>query len=194
LDEERGAREMGWCQESVVSRCRPETRGVSMQCSNPIACTCFCLSRGCPHHPLVAERRTVGGLRTSKGEKQVGRSFLFPFSPVPRHLLAALEGGASGAPCFRVPKSPAHGTLVPGPTEAGHWPSFFEVQFQRTIIGPLLIPASATPGGLSPSWTGDAWQGGGDRPASSFGCQSRESTAPTWNEHSTEAASADPDN
>ena len=72
----------------------------------------------------------------------------------------------------------------PGPTEPAHWPSFLEKQFRWTI-GPLRIPASATPGGLNRSWTCGclaAWGGQdsqkpGAQPAANLGLPSERAAA-----------------
>lgn len=71
--------------------------------------------------------------------------------------LPSLSGCPSGpsTPLFSQPKIPLPVALwSPGPAEPSHWSLFHKKQFRRTITGPLLIPASATPGGLSRFWAG----------------------------------------
>ena len=77
----------------------------------------------------------------------------------------------ASTPLFSQPKIPLPVALwSPGPAEPSHWSLFHKKQFRRTITGPLLIPASATPGGLSRFWAGgqlgglgQAWDRPGDR-------------------------------
>jgi hypothetical protein len=110
-------------------------------------------------HLVVAERRRWSSKRRSRWAD-------LSFSPsrgISSSLWKALLVAALAAPCFP-PKSPVHSTLVPGPTEPGNWPFFLDEQFRRTIIGPLLIPATATPGRLKQflDWTSlAAWRARG---------------------------------
>ena len=144
------------CRESGVGRCRTVGRCVGRSGSPSI-------EMPSPPCGLVAEKRQqlpvpVSGLRPKGRTERVGRSFLFLF-PVPWDRLSWRR---SAAPCFPLPNSPAHTALrfvwFPGPTEPSDWPCFLKKQFRRTILGSLLIPVNATPGGLSCFGARSAWQ------------------------------------
>jgi hypothetical protein len=99
----------------------------------------------CPRHPVVAQRR-------GNGRERVGRSFLFPLSPFPWNRGQEGERRGFGPLVFLVKIPCPWHSGSPGPSEPSHWPLLVKKQFQRTILGPLLIPASATPGRPSRFW------------------------------------------
>jgi hypothetical protein len=85
--------------------------------------------------------------------------FFFPVPPWDR--LSWALGGALRPLVFLCP-TPLPTALrfvwFPGPTEPSDWPCFLKKQFRRTILGSLLIPVNATPGGLSCFGARSAWQ------------------------------------
>lgn len=120
-----------------------------------------------PRSALTTRFRLLMPAGDSRGHIQGGRAsgqiFPFPLSPVCRGISCRFGRRFFWAPCFPPQNSLPMALGSPGPTEPGHWPFAHKKQFRRTIIGPLLIPAHATPGGLNRFWTARAWQSGRTR-------------------------------